>query len=73
MNLVKDVKSVLARANKILNQALNMHIQNHLVVRKHSIFLFLCTRLISVSFDVSSIPLRTHLHPSLYSCNNSLS
>ena len=32
MNKVKGIKSVLGQANIILNQTLNIHIHNHLVV-----------------------------------------
>ena len=59
----------------MLNQTLNIHIQKHLVegssiVRKHSIFLFLMhTAIISVSFDMSSISLKTELHPFLHFCH----
>ena len=31
MNDVKSIKIVLAQANKIINQTLNIHIQDHLV------------------------------------------
>ena len=31
MNLVKGIESVLAQANKVLNNTLNIHIHNYLV------------------------------------------
>ena len=55
MNYVKCIKSVHAQANKLLNQTLTTHIQNHLVegssikmkskfiylMRKHSIYILI--------------------------------
>ena len=44
MSEVKGIESVLAQANKILNQTLNIHIENHLVesiiVKKIFIFIY---------------------------------
>ena len=72
INYLKSIKSVLEQVNNIMNKSLNIHIQNHLVEgisKKLNLnfhisyeiilyYYFKCTRLISVSFDMSSISLK---------------
>ena len=43
---MKGIESVLAQANKILNQTLNIHIQNHLVESSNKIIKYLFVYLI---------------------------